>query len=213
MAKLTVRALALEVTFDSIEYGWINYAIYFKWNGIPIINQSILWAGPRHINKADALWANDDEETLMSTMKKVLESYEPAYWETTEPDMIMAFFPGHPFPFMKSNWQVPTDMSSQAFSQAVLTGNFKAAEHPMEQVEHTMDKNHIQIIAKISTANFTAASEDDVGYGDEGISLHMVVEDWQLHNFLKELKTEYQALKERYPDEFEEDQDNKDNIV
>lgn len=204
MAQLTAYALTLEISFDSVKNGWIQYAVYFKWNGIPVINESILRAGPEYLGKADALWANDDGDSLIGTIEEVLEKREPVYWEPTEPDVTIAFFPGWEFPFMKSHLREPVDMSNREFFELIKKGEFNAAEHHMKYLDHSMPKEYIQIIAKVDTLNFTPtdeATDEEATYGPEGISLQMVVEDRELYDFLQELKQEYQAFLAKHKDE------------
>lgn len=199
MAKLTIHNLTLEIIYDSVRSGWINYAVYFKWNGFPVINQNILRAGRTRLGKADALWANDDHETLISTIEEVLEKREPAYWQSLEPDLSIGFYPGWVFPFTQTYERVPADISNREYYELLRKGEFVEAEHQMKRMDHSIDKETIQVIAKVDTNNFTPG--DEPGYGSEGISLHMVVQDWQLYDFLKELKQEYDEFFLKHQDE------------
>ncbi len=191
MAKITVRELTLEIVFDSVQYGWINYAVYFKWKDVNVFNRRVLWGGPRHINKPDALWANDDddERTIVNVIEEVLQKKEPIAWQTLEPDIIIAFYPGRLFPFIKTHSELPVDHSHEMLSELVKEGKFVEAEDYLKYQYHAISEDYIQIIAKVDTHNFTPNKER--GYGSEGISLHMVVKEWELYNFLKELKQEY----------------------
>ena len=180
MAKLSHHGLTLEINFATVESSWIYYEIYFKWHDISMLNPKILHAGKENPSEEEALFAEDGEEVLVDTIQQVLSHHQPAYWEPMESDIQIAFYPGMVFPFIESP----------------LAKAFANSGEPLPPLDNSI----IQIIAKINTYNFMGESKA----GSDGISLQMVVDEWQLHNFLKELKAEYQEFSKKHQDELED---------
>ncbi|MFQ6072795.1 MAG: hypothetical protein ACE5KT_08875, partial [Methanosarcinales archaeon] len=108
MAKLQSDNLTLEINFTTFDYEWVNYEIFFYWEDNIIINDSILKRSSEYWSKRriGSFLANEyRKDTLIETIKKVLDTNEPDYWEPIEPDVIIAIYPEMFFPFLKSHWE------------------------------------------------------------------------------------------------------------
>lgn len=177
MAKLRSGDLILEINFDSFEEEWIAYKIKFSWKDTIIVNDSILkrtgeFGGKRPYG---TFLANDyEKDQLIDTIKKVLDTNEPDYWEPVEPDIVLAIYPDTYFPFMKSHWVLIDDGG-------------------MKQME---PEKGFTIITFIDTYNF----ENSDAYSGNGISLHLIVKRDDLENFVTELESEYKNLKLEHKD-------------
>jgi len=178
MAKLQSDNLTLEIKFNRFEEDWIAYEISFLWKNDIIVNDDIL--------KKDRWWdkrrygtflANDyGKDSLIETIKAVLNTNKPEYWEPMEPDAKIAIYPESYFPFLKDHW-VPVEETNEKIIQA----------------EEKNDLNKYElftIIAFIDTYNF----KDSVSYSSEGISLHIIVTRKDLEKFVIDMETEYNEL-------------------
>ncbi len=181
MAKLQSDNLTFEIKFKPFEYEWINYEIMFYWKDDIIINDGILkiegewWGKRRH----GTFMANDYEgDHLIDTIRKVLDTNEPEYWEPLEPDAKIAIYPDQFFPFLKDHW-VLIDEKDEEVKQ---NGN--------EKQEKEQD-DLFTIIIFIDSYNF----KDCKAYSGEGISLHMVVTRKDLEKFVVDMEVEYDSIK------------------
>lgn len=182
MAKLQSDDLTLEIKFNSFEDEWVGYEIKFYWKGEIIINDSILkrtgeWWGKRNYG---TFMANDfEKDHLIETIRKVLETNKPEYWEPIEPDVKIAIYPEMFFPFLKSHWTLIDETN----------GEIKQSdEEKQEESKHPNDL--ITIIIFIDSYNF----KDSNSYSAEGISLHLIAERQDLEKFVTDLEMEYSKL-------------------
>jgi len=181
MAKLQSGDLSLEIKFNSFEPYWVAYEVKFSWKDDVIINDAILKRTGEFWGKRSygTFLANDYErDQLIDTIKKVLNTGEPDYWEPVEPDIVIAIYPDMYFPFMKSHWTL------------VYEGDRKQEEMESE------NGNCFTIITFIDSYNF----KDAGAYSGSGISLHLIVKREALENFVTELETEYKSLKFEHND-------------
>ena len=106
MAKLQSDGLTLDIKFMGFKDEWIEYEIKFYWNDDLIVNDSILKREGEYWGKRStgAFLANDyQKDFLIETIRDILKTNEPEYWEPLEPDAIIAIYPGMFFPFLKSH--------------------------------------------------------------------------------------------------------------
>jgi len=180
MAKLQSHDLILEIKFNSFEAEWVAYEIKFCWKDAVIVNDGILKRTGEYWGKRPygTFLANDYEtDHLIETIRKVLDTNYPDYWEPVEPDIVIAIYPDMYFPFMKSHWVSIDD------------GEMKQVE--MEKTEKSKRPDLFTVIAFIDTYNF----ENSGAYSGQGISLHMVVKRKDLETFITDLESEYKNLK------------------
>lgn len=181
MAKLQSGDLILEINFSSFEPDWVAYEVKFSWKDDVIVNDDILKRTGEFQGKRSygTFFANDyEKDQLIYTIKKVLNTGKPDYWEPVEPDIVMAIYPDAFFPFMKSHWTL------------VYEGDRKQEEMEPEK------GNCFTIITFIDSYNF----KDAGAYSGNGISLHLIVNREALENFVTEMETEYKSLKLEHND-------------
>lgn len=182
MAKLQSNDLILEIKFNNFEDEWIEYEIKFYWKDDIIVNDSILkrtgdWWDKR---SSGAFLANDFErDYLIETIRKVLKTNKPEYWEPLEPDAVIAIYPEMFFPFLKSHWTLTEDNKEEEPRE-------KGIKEKGEQPDDLFT-----IITFIDSYNF----KNSGAYSGEGISLHLIVERKDLEKFVIELETEYRDLR------------------
>lgn len=179
MAKLQSDNLTLEIKFNRFEDEWVAYEINFLWKNDIIVRDDILkkdrwWSKGRY----GTFLANDyEKDFLIETIKKVLNTNKPEYWEPMEPDAKIAIYPDSYFPFLKDHW-VPVEETNEKIIQADV---------------EPLDENKCElftIIAFIDTYNF----KDADSYSGEGISLHIIVTRRDLEKFVTDMETEYSEL-------------------
>lgn len=181
MAKLQSGDLILEIKFSSFEPDWVAYEVKFSWKDDVIVNDNILKRTGEFWGKRSygTFLANDYErDLLVDTIRKVLNTGEPDYWEPVEPDIVIAIYPDMYFPFMKSHWTL------------IYEGDRKQEEMEPEK------GNCFTIITFIDSYNF----KDAGAYSGKGISLHLIVEREGLENFVTELESEFKSLKLEHND-------------
>jgi hypothetical protein len=103
MAILFSGDLALEIRyFDYDAETWLHYAIWFCWQGEPLVRSDLLKAAtPDWVERAPgAFHANEHRrDSLLPVLRHILETGEAADWEPhDEPDVCVAFYPNQSFP-------------------------------------------------------------------------------------------------------------------
>lgn len=179
MAKLQSENLILEIRFKPFEYEWINYEIMFYWKDYIIINDNILKKAGEYWGKRPygTFMANDYErDHLIDTIRKVLNTNEPEYWEPLEPDVKIAIYPDKFFPFLKSHW-ILIDETDEKTKQ----------DDSEKQDKDKYTDDLFTIIIFIDSYQFN----DSVAYSGEGISLHIIVDREHLEKFATDLEIEY----------------------
>ena len=178
MAKLQSDNLTLEIKFSRFENDWIAYEISFLWKDKTIINDEILKKGIRR--KYGTFLSNDfEKDYLIETIRRVLDTNKPEYWEPVEPDAIIAIYPEIIFPFL-NHW-IPVDEKEHK-EQDVL----ELSEDEKQYITNEV----FTVIAFIDRYEF----EDCKSYSSEGIALHLIVTREDLEKFVSDLKKEYDSL-------------------
>ena len=180
MAKLQSDNLTLEIKFKPFEYEWINYEMMFYWKDDIIVNDSILKRDGEFWGKRSygTFMANDyEKDHLIETIRKVLHTNEPEYWEPLEPDVKIAIYPDEFFPFLKDHWILIDEKDEE------IDENEK-----QEKDKNTDDL--FTIIIFIDSYQF----KDNGVYSGEGISLHMIVNREHLEKFVTDLEIEYSNI-------------------
>lgn len=183
MAKLKSGNLTLEIKFNRLEEDWIAYEISFLWKYKIIVNDDVLkknrWWDRRRYG---SFLANDyEKDSLIETIKQVLATNKPEYWEPVEPDAKIGIYPEMYFPFLKDHW-VTVEETGEKIIQV---------EEPSEDEKQDTSKYELfTIMTFIDTYNF----EDCQSYSSEGISLHLIVTRKDLEKFVTDLEIEYNQL-------------------
>lgn len=176
MAKLQSGHLTLEIKFNRFEDEWVAYEISFLWKDETIINDGIFktnrWWDKRRYG---TFLANDyEKDELIETLKNVLGTNKPDYWEPIEPDAKIAIYPEMYFPFLKDHW-VTVDDTDEKIIQAE------------DEKQDTNKYELFTVIAFMDTYNFRESDS----YSSEGISLHIIVARKDLEKFVTDLEIEY----------------------
>lgn len=186
MAKLQSDNLILEIIFKPFEYEWINYEIMFCWKDDIIINDNILKKAGEYWGKRPygTFMANDYErDHLIDTIRKVLDTNGPEYWEPLEPDAKIAIYPDEFFPFLKSHWTLVDEKDDET----------KQDENEKQEKDKNTD-DLFTVIIFIDSYQFKGC----VAYSGEGISLHMVVTRKDLEKFATDLEIEYSNIEKHH---------------
>jgi hypothetical protein len=176
MAKLQSDGLTLEIKFIDFEDEWIKYEIKSYWKEEIIVNDKILKRTGERLEKrsSGAFLANDyQKDHLIETMRKVLKTCEPDYWEPLEPDAIIAIYPGKFFPFLTSHWTLIEEKKEEKEHEKLKKGK--------------QPDNLFTIITFIDSYNF----KNSGAYSGEGLSMHLIVDRKDLEKFVTELEKEY----------------------
>ena len=183
MAKLQSDGLTLDIKFMGFKDEWIEYEINFYWKNEIIINDSLLKKEGEYWGKRStgAFMANDyQKDFLIETIRDILQTNEPEYWEPLEPNATIAIYPGKFFPFMKSH----------IFEEWV--GEKENEENETkEQKKGNQSEDIFTIITLIDSYTF----KNNMAYSGEGISLHLIVTRNDLEKFADQLEKEYRNLK------------------
>lgn len=182
MAKLQSGDLSLEIVFDSFEPNWIVYKVEFSWKDNVIVNNDILKREGKYWGKrAYGTFLGNDYETdqLIDTIKRVLDTNQPDYWQPIEPDITIAIYPYMDFPFdIKSHLEFVNEEDRKVYEEIQAKGEC------------------FTIITLIDTYNF----KDSGAYSGNGISLHLIAKRERLEKFVADLESEYQNLKIEHTD-------------
>ena len=189
MATLTSDDLSLEIRYRGFQHGWVQYEIFFRWQGEAILNDEILkrqgdyWGG----RGRGGVLANEDEKCcILPVLQKVLETNEPDYCETIEPDIVLAIYPEQYFPFLPSKWKLVRE--SEAFKDA-------REERARLKEEHgVLPDDLIDLMLFVDTYNFKECR----AYSGNGMCLKMTVRRDQLEEFYRSLEAEYQDFCHRF---------------
>ncbi len=189
MATLSLEDLSFEFNYSNFEGGWISYQFYFRWRGDNIINESILKKrGDYWGNRADGAFLAQEYEAdgLTRLLKKVLEKNQADYWESLDPDILVAVYPDQFFPFLPSHYRLVRESDEHKAE--------RAAREKLKKEQGNLPDDLFTIIVSVDAYNLKHA---DAYYGS-GLSLQMVVSREELEVFLNNLETEYQAFKEKF---------------
>jgi hypothetical protein len=185
MTKLQSDDLTLDIKFIGFKDEWIEYEIKFYWNDDLIINDSILKRNGEFWGKRSngAFLANDyQKDFLIETIRDVLQTNKPEYWEPLEPDAIMAIYPGMFFPFLKSHLTFIEEETEEKEHEENEKKKQKKGKQPADP---------FTIITFIDSYTF----KNNRAYSGEGISLHLIVTRENLEKFANELEIEYRNLR------------------
>lgn len=183
MAKLQSDCLILDIKFMGFKDEWIEYEIKFYWKDEIIINDSLLKREGEYWGKRStgAFLANDyQKDFLTGTIRDILKTNEPDYWEPLEPDAIIAIYPGRFFPFLKSH---------------IIEEEIGEKEHEENEKKKQKKVNQPDDLFTIITFIDSYSFKNNRAYSGEGISLHLIVTRENLEKFTNELEIEYQNLK------------------
>lgn len=183
MAKLQSDGLTLDIKFMGFKDEWIEYEIKFYWKDEIIINDSLLKREGEYWGKRStgAFLANDyQKDFLTRTIRDILQTNEPEYWEPLEPDAIIAIYPGRFFPFLKSHL-IEEETEEQEHEE----------KEKKKQKKSSQPDDIFTIITFIDSYTFT----NNRAYSGEGISLHLIVTRKDMEKFANDLEKEYRNLK------------------
>ena len=189
MAILRDGDLSLEIRYREFEHGSVYYDIWLRWRGEPVINDAILKRVNDHWAKrgTGAVKAGEYEECgILPLLRKVLESNEADYWQATDPDILLALYPGGAFPFPPSNRRLVHERADA-----------KEARKTREQERATrgpLPDDYIELMLFVDTYNF----EGSTAYSGSGICFHMVPMRADLQGFYETLKQEYFKFREKW---------------
>lgn len=189
MAILRDGDLSLEIHYREFEFGSVFYDIWLRWRGKPVINDVILKRVNEHWAKrgTGAVKADENDECgVLPLLRKVLESNEADYWESTDPDILLALYPDGVFPFLPSKWRL-----------AYERPDVKEARESREQEREArgpLPDDYIELMLFVDTYNF----EGSTAYSGSGICFRLVPTRADLEHFYETLKREYLEFREKW---------------
>ena len=126
---------------------------------------------------------------------KVLEKNQADYWESLDPDILVAVYPDQFFPFLPSHYKLVRE-----------SDEYKAKRKAREQLKKeqgNLPDDLFTIIISVDAYNLKHAN----AYYGSGLSLQMIVSREDLEVFFNSLQTEYQAFKVKFRvDELQENE-------
>jgi hypothetical protein len=120
------------------------------------------------------------KDFLIETIRDILQTNEPEYWEPLEPDATIAIYPSRFFPFLKSH---------------IIEKELGENEHDENESKEQNKGNQPDDIFTIITLIDSYTFKNNMAYSGEGISLHLIVTRKDLEKFVDELEKEYRNLK------------------
>lgn len=189
MATLASDDLSLEIRYRDFQHGWIQYEIFFRWQGEIVLNDAILKRQGEYwgARGRGGVLANEDEECcILPTLEKVLETNKPDYCETIEPDIVLAIYPEQYFPFLPSKLELVRE--SEEFKKA------REERARLKDEQGVLPDDLIDLMLLVDTYNFKECR----AYSGDGICLKMTVRRDQLEEFYLSLKAEYKEFRQRF---------------
>lgn len=190
MAILSSGSLCLEIRMTGRDMeDWIRYEIFFRYKGKPIFDDRILKFrdSSRHWNTrpfGGILGEDCDEDELITTMQRALETGEPQYFEALDPGFLVAVYPDRIFPFMPSNrikvYQ-SDDLNQQAMDEELIR----------ELAGGNLPGDPVTIIVRVDSFNFG----DEIAYSMNGPALILTSTRYDVQQFIDDLQKEYEATK------------------
>lgn len=199
MAILKSGDLSFDFRYTGFEAGWVQYQFFFCWKDDPVIKDSSLkrWNEYWNNRPASAFIANSYEtDGFAPFLRKVLESDESDYWEPIEPDIIVALYVGHYFPFLKSHFTLRYECDD--------VKSKREARERLKKEQGKLPDDFYTFIVFVDAYNFKDA---DMYYG-QGFSIQLLVQRQDLERFSDELEKEYAEFKQQFKvEEWNEDED------
>ena len=190
MAVLEQWDLSLEFRFKELdECLWVQYEVYFKWRGQSVFRNDLLKRSPiGWANRSEgALKANDyHEDYFLVVLKKVLEENVRAYWQPTEPDIMVGFFPDEDYPFF------PPPPKAIYTADHVIEARSRRKEEK-ERSGGKLPDDTISMVVYVDAYNWGGCG----AYQDQGFCLCMRPQRSALEKFYRTLSREWEAFKVR----------------
>ena len=117
---------------------------------------------------------------MIETIREILQTNEPEYWEPLEPDAIIAIYPDRFFPFMKSH---------------IIEEWIGEKEHEENKKKERKKGKEPDDLFMVITFIDSYTFKNNMAYSGEGISLHLIVTREDLEKFADDLEREYRNLK------------------
>ena len=190
MAKLTCHELTLEVRYREFDdCCWVQYDVLFLWKDKPMVDDPILKRSPSGWSQRGkgVLRANEyDGDSLLPVLKRALEENEADYWEPTEPDVILAFYPDQVFPFLPSKWKTVHEAPRMKKERLARERAKKAAGGRLPDDPFT-------VIAFADAYQW----KESHAYAGNGLALVMTARRASVERFYKQLAKEYKAFERK----------------
>lgn len=189
MAILEQWNLSFEFRFKELDDElWVQYEIFFKWRGESVFRDELLKRNPPGWAKRSqgALRANEHhEDTFLPVLKTVLDKNERGYWQPTDPDFTIGFFPDEEYPFFP-----PPRPSASA--DHVIEARLQRAE-AKKKAGGKLPDDTITMVAFVDAYNWA----DCAPYQDQGFCLCMRPQRAHLQRFYNNLNYEWKSFKTR----------------
>ncbi len=189
MAVLQSGKLSFHFQFVGFTSGYIEYRYTLCWQDEPIVNDDVLKRDNDYWDKRPKGWFLADEfrqDRFVPFLRRILEEDKADYWESLDPDVMVAIYPDGYFPFLKSHWVLMHQSTRQQKEQE------SRLQRKKEQGK--LPDDSYTVIVFFDAYHFKS---EDVYQGD-GISLHLVVQRTALKAFTNALSREYEEFKTKF---------------
>lgn len=187
MAVLSFENLSLEIAYREFVGGWVNYDIWLRWRGEPVINDAILKRHGEFWEKrgVGAISACADGECgVLPLLRRVIETQKSDYWEPIDPDILLAVYVDGSFPFLPSKWVLINESPQQKAEQE--------ERDAAREKTGLLPDDWVEIILFADLYNFSGAD----AYDGDGICFRLTPTYATLQDFYRELRAEYVAFRE-----------------
>lgn len=186
MAVLRDSGLSFEFVFKTVdECLWLKYEMFFRWDDQYVFRNDLLkrrpagWAD----RSEGALMANEfDGDSFLPVLERTLTAKEPLWWEPTEPDVLIAFYPDQRFPMIP-------DTRPVGYADRILR-QMEERRSRKEACGGILPDDPVTMIVYVDAYNFRGCSP----YYGSGFAMVMTPSREQLGEFHRALKREYDAF-------------------
>lgn len=173
--------------FPGEEYDWIQYLLFFRHNGKPIVRESDLKQDAKwHENRPpDALWIEDDgADFILPMVRMALNTNVPVYFEMLEEDLTLSIFPSRYHPRLHISSKNYCCSREEALQQtAEIQANYDR-----------YSPAHYDFIFEFHTRIFS----DDSPFASNGLLFRITAKRQEVERFNEELTDEYHAFNRNY---------------
>lgn len=192
MAILSSGNLSLEIRMTGRDMeDWIRYEIFFRYKGQSILDDRMLKYRDfsHHWNSrpfGGVIGEDCDEDELITTMQKALDSGEPQYFEALDPGFLVAVYPNQVFPFIPSNRErvyQTDDLEQQEMDEELIR----------ELAGGNLPGDPVTVIVRIDSFHFG----DEIAYSMDGPAMILTTTRYEVQQFIDNLRKEYAAIKQK----------------
>jgi hypothetical protein len=189
MAVLQSGNLSFDFQFADFDAGYIKYKLCFLWRDEPIINEEVLKRGTEYrsnLPKGGFVADEFRQDYFVPFLRRILENDKADYWQSLDPDIVVAIYPDEYFPFLKSHWVLLHESEEQQQK--------REAQLQRKKELGKLPDDSYTVIVFVDAYNFKGEGV----YQGDGFSLQMIVNRTSLEAFADALAREYEEFKKQF---------------